>query len=100
MDECAFREAILDDPGDNAQRLVFADWLEDNGRPDRAEWVRASVRLAPLEHNRRLKEYQRQAAAVAACFEKCRPAWLEDVPGSLARTTGGCGCCMPDRGRQ
>ncbi len=81
MDERAFRDAILDDPGDDGQRLIFADWLEDNGQPDRAEWVRASVRLAPLQHNRRLREYQEAAALAAECFRRCRPAWLEDVPG-------------------
>ncbi len=29
-------------------RLVFADWLEDNGDPDRAEFIRLQVRLAQL----------------------------------------------------
>jgi len=36
-------QAILDEPGDDGLRLIYADWLEDNGRPERAEFIRAGV---------------------------------------------------------
>jgi uncharacterized protein (TIGR02996 family) len=45
----AFLQAILEDPED-APRLIYADWLEDNGHPERAEFIRTQVereRLAP-----------------------------------------------------
>src|SRR5690349_13768071 len=45
----AFLQAILEDPED-APRLIYADWLEDNGESDRAEFIRTQVereRLAP-----------------------------------------------------
>jgi uncharacterized protein (TIGR02996 family) len=34
---------LLDHPKDRVARLVFADWLEENGQPMRAEFVRISV---------------------------------------------------------
>ena len=42
----AFIESICAAPHDDAPRLVFADWLEDQGQADRADFVRCQVRLA------------------------------------------------------
>jgi uncharacterized protein (TIGR02996 family) len=39
--------AAKESPHDDAPRLVLADWLEDHGEPDRAEFVRCQLRLAP-----------------------------------------------------
>ncbi len=36
----ALYRAILDEPGDVLRRLVFADWLEEHGQLERAEFVR------------------------------------------------------------
>lgn len=36
----AFLAAIKDDPADLTNRLVFADWLEENGEDDEAEFCR------------------------------------------------------------
>src|SRR5262245_7590624 len=41
--EANFLSAIRDDPDDDAVRLIFADWLEDQGDTDRAELIRAQV---------------------------------------------------------
>ena len=41
-----FRASILDEPGDDSRRLSFADWLEQNGDPARAEWIRVQVEMA------------------------------------------------------
>ncbi len=42
--EQSLRQALHDDPDDAAARLVFADWLEEHGRPEgraaRADWHR------------------------------------------------------------
>jgi uncharacterized protein (TIGR02996 family) len=46
--QSAFLRAILDDPEDDAPRLVFADWLEEHGDSDRAEFIRTQVTLAQL----------------------------------------------------
>jgi uncharacterized protein (TIGR02996 family) len=39
---------IVAEPGEDAPRLVFADWCEDNGDPERAEYIRAQVRLEAM----------------------------------------------------
>ncbi len=42
----ALLEAAKQRPEDDGARLVLADWLEDNGQPERAEFVRLQLRLA------------------------------------------------------
>ncbi len=42
----AFLQAILDAPDDDAPRLLFADWLDDHGDPDQAEFIRVQIALA------------------------------------------------------
>lgn len=44
----ALFQAILAAPDDDAPRLVYADWLDEAGDPDRAEFVRVQCRLARL----------------------------------------------------
>ncbi|HVL15136.1 MAG TPA: TIGR02996 domain-containing protein, partial [Gemmata sp.] len=46
-EEEAFVAAIVASPADDTPRLVFADWLEENGRPARAELIRLQCRLEP-----------------------------------------------------
>lgn len=42
----AFLQAIAAAPDDDTPRLVFADWLDEHDRPDRAEFIRAEVAIA------------------------------------------------------
>ena len=42
----AFLSAIAAAPEDDLPRLVFADWLDENGRPERAEFIRVEVQIA------------------------------------------------------
>lgn len=44
--EDAFLRAILADPDDDAPRLIYADWLDENGDSDRAEFIRLQIALA------------------------------------------------------
>lgn len=37
---------VLENPFDDAPRLVMADWLEENGEPERAEFIRVQYELA------------------------------------------------------
>jgi carbon storage regulator len=46
-EERGFLQAIVDNPGDEGLRLVFADWLEERGDP-LAECIRLRCRLAKL----------------------------------------------------
>jgi uncharacterized protein (TIGR02996 family) len=43
----AFLQSICENPEDDVVRLIYADWLEDNGDP-RGEFIRAQVELAQL----------------------------------------------------
>jgi uncharacterized protein (TIGR02996 family) len=43
----AFLQSICENPEDDAVRLIYADWLEENGDP-RGEFIRAQVELAQL----------------------------------------------------
>ena len=38
--------AVLREPDEDTPRLVYADWLEENGLPERAEFIRVQVDLA------------------------------------------------------
>jgi uncharacterized protein (TIGR02996 family) len=42
----ALLQACKDEPDEEAPRLVLADWLEEHGQTDRAEFVRLQLRLA------------------------------------------------------
>jgi uncharacterized protein (TIGR02996 family) len=46
QDESAFLEAIAAVPEDDAPRLVYADWLEEQGHAGRAELLRLDCRLS------------------------------------------------------
>jgi uncharacterized protein (TIGR02996 family) len=43
--------AIRANPDDDAPRLVFADWLEENGEPDFAEFIRVEIERDRLSHD-------------------------------------------------
>src|SRR5215218_395524 len=42
----ALYRAILAHPDEDTPRLVYADWLDEHGQPDRAEFIRVQCRLA------------------------------------------------------
>jgi uncharacterized protein (TIGR02996 family) len=44
----AFLRDILAHPDDDGPRLIFADWLEDHGQPERAEFIRVQCELAAM----------------------------------------------------
>lgn len=52
--EEALLQSILAEPEDDAARLIYADWLEEHGRPEqqpRAEFIRVQIALANLPAN-------------------------------------------------
>jgi uncharacterized protein (TIGR02996 family) len=42
----ALLAAVCEHPDDDTPRLVFADWLDEHGEPDRAEFIRVQIELA------------------------------------------------------
>lgn len=48
-EEWALRRAVVESPDDDLPRLIFADWLDDQGQPDRAAFIRAQIALDRAE---------------------------------------------------
>jgi uncharacterized protein (TIGR02996 family) len=46
--EESFRQAIREQPDDDTPRLIFADWLDEHGQPERAEFIRTQIEQARL----------------------------------------------------
>lgn len=44
----ALLAAVLANPEEDLPRLVYADWLDDNGKADRAKFIRASIEFDRL----------------------------------------------------
>src|SRR5262245_51105112 len=72
----AFLQAILEQPDDDTVRLIYADWLEEQGNP-RGEFIRVQCALArlPTDDPRRAELEAREATLLAAH----RDAWLAPV---------------------
>jgi uncharacterized protein (TIGR02996 family) len=77
MTEEAFKQAVLAEPDDDVVRLVYADWLEDNGDEDdraRAALIRAQCEAEHAPRNRRA-ELNREVKAIL----KANPDWTGAV---------------------
>jgi uncharacterized protein (TIGR02996 family) len=61
-DETALLAAIRAAPADDAPRLVYADWLDEHGRPERAEFIRVQCELA-RHKNRALRRREAELLA-------------------------------------
>jgi uncharacterized protein (TIGR02996 family) len=78
-DEQPFLDAIFDRYGDDRPRLVYADFLDDCGEPDRAELIRVQLALARLsdDDSRRPLLADRQVDLLA----RNRAAWTAHLAG-------------------
>jgi uncharacterized protein (TIGR02996 family) len=76
-----FLADVRGNPGDDAPRLIYADWLEDNGDPQRAEFIRVQCELAKVEDDdpRRNELLDREQRLL----DECRPRWLAELPAGL-----------------
>lgn len=56
--------SVLENPDDDQPRLVMADWLEENGEPERAEFIRVQCELARTakDETTRIRTNDREAA--------------------------------------
>src|SRR5262245_13301502 len=74
----AFLAAIRDNPTADAPRLVYADWLEDHGQAERAEFIRVQCRLAGLpEWDARRPELSFRERAL---LDRHARAWMAELP--------------------
>jgi uncharacterized protein (TIGR02996 family) len=84
-EEQALLAAVIETPDDDAPRLIYADWLEENGDSDadraRAEFIREQIRKCAQEGDswvfsegsQRLSELRRAHGKV---WERGLPAWV------------------------
>lgn len=74
----ALLKAVCDNPDDDTPRLVFADWLQENGEEERAEFIRAQVELAAgRADGERLAELVRRVGELREQFGR---RWLGELP--------------------
>jgi uncharacterized protein (TIGR02996 family) len=75
--ERSFLHDILENAEDDAPRLVYADWLDDQGRVERAELIRVQCELARLDRYDPLwpRQRRRQDELLAAHGQQ----WVEDL---------------------
>ncbi len=71
--ERTFLADILATPHDDTPRLVYADWLEDSGRPERADFIRVQCRIACLASVRRGSRAGKERADL---LKRERKLWL------------------------
>src|SRR4051812_2326829 len=80
-EDAALWRAVVATPHDDAPRLIYADWLEEHGQPERAEFVRVQCRLAALDDDApersALERRERQL------WLKHRSAWRAPPPGRI-----------------
>ena len=76
-DRDALLTTIFADPDDDAPRLVYADWLEENGEADHAAFIRVQIELArhPEEDEHWLECKLREEEL----WDRLRPAWAESL---------------------
>jgi uncharacterized protein (TIGR02996 family) len=74
---------VCDRPDDNASRLVLADWCEENGEADRAEFVRLQLRLEDVpEYDPSRFDLEERALDLLA---EHRDEWLAGLPAWARR---------------
>src|SRR5690242_12487405 len=76
--EGSFLEDIVANIDDDTPRLVYADWLAENGRDDRAEFIRVQIERArrPAWDAAQVRLRLREAELLKAHGEK----WLAEMP--------------------
>jgi uncharacterized protein (TIGR02996 family) len=75
--QSAFLADIAGNPEDDAPRLVYADWLEENGEPERARFIRAQCRMASMGRYE-LERYDLEGEA-EALLKKHGKKWLKPI---------------------
>lgn len=77
----ALLRAICEQPWENTPRLIYADWLEENGQPERAEFIRLQIELEGIPPSKRCNALQYDRAIELE--RKCDPPLAELLAGQL-----------------
>jgi uncharacterized protein (TIGR02996 family) len=85
----ALLQAVLAEPEEEAPRLIYADWLEEQGRPedaDRAEFIRVQIELAhATEQTARTKQLLKREKEL---WNAHKAQWLAHLPPHLRNKRG------------
>jgi uncharacterized protein (TIGR02996 family) len=74
----ALLKDVIAHPDEDGPCLIYADWLEENGRPERAEFIRVQVELARLPPNDSRRK--KLAAREEALWDEHFAEWRQEVP--------------------
>jgi uncharacterized protein (TIGR02996 family) len=75
--EDAFLAEIVEHPDDDAVRLVYADWLDERGDIDRADFIRVQIQRARLDED---DPAQADLERREQLLLKGHPEWLAKLP--------------------
>src|SRR5262245_2463733 len=78
--ERAFLEAIRADPDEDGPRLVYADWLEEHGKPQRAQFIRLNCQMI---RKRKVNVRDSRDADLVRMWElvdEYSETWLREMP--------------------
>jgi uncharacterized protein (TIGR02996 family) len=79
VDEEGLLLAIRQEPGNDAPRLIYADFLKDHGRADRALFIRTQLTLVAMaENDSRRRALERQVRRLLRANAR---AWYGNRPG-------------------
>jgi len=80
-DRDALLAAIHADPDDDTARLVYADWLQENGQPDRADFIRSQIEAARADpFGPRVRKAEERATRL---LETHRQSWTRHIHPSV-----------------
>src|SRR5262245_37235488 len=86
----ALLRAVLVDPADDLPRLAYADWFDEQGEADRAEFIRCQVQLGRIGHEpegcrKRRCPCRRLARRAEALCQQSGAAWMGLTQRALPR---------------
>lgn len=82
--EDAFIASIIETPGDDTPRLIYADWLQEHGREERAEFVRKQCECPTST----LDYFRVRPDIPIHGFEKELPRWTRSSASPVLATVG------------
>lgn len=82
VEHAPFLAAIVENPDDDLPRLVYADWLEESGDAERAEFIRLHIaRWRTKEEQRYPRPMKARIAELRSANESCWRAEMPCLPG-------------------
>src|SRR5215212_11486943 len=78
-EQAALHDAIIQNPDDDTVRLAYADWLQENGDEERAEFIRLQIEIARSDDSQQSALRQREVALLT----QHRGDWLRQIKNKV-----------------